>query len=73
LFSGISSPRSEAKDGGKLPNPREVSVNVHLDEFRVDSEATLLLRIWAQFVEHDILNTVTGQSGTSQFNKGFFN
>jgi hypothetical protein len=45
-------------------------MKVHIDEFREDSEMSLMMRVWSQFVEHDLFNTATS-AGINSWSKYF--
>jgi len=51
---GISSPRSSTSRNSPLPNPREVSLNIHTSQTSPDPQFTLALMQWGQFVDHDL-------------------
>ncbi|CAH2228163.1 jg13070, partial [Pararge aegeria aegeria] len=52
----ISSPR-EGVDGASLPSARDVSVTVHRPSYAHDTQFTVMLAVWGQFIDHDITAT----------------
>ncbi|XP_075990865.1 peroxidasin homolog cardinal [Anticarsia gemmatalis] len=63
---GISSPR-RGVNGAPLPSARDVSVTVHRPSYAHDSQFTVMLAVWGQFVDHDITATALnkGANGTA--------
>ncbi|XP_039762001.1 peroxidase [Pararge aegeria] len=63
---GISSPR-EGVDGASLPSARDVSVTVHRPSYAHDTQFTVMLAVWGQFIDHDITATALskGQNSSS--------
>lgn len=47
-------PRIVGTDGAKLPNVRDASNNILLDVDLPDSDFTLAVMQWAQFMDHDL-------------------
>merc|ERR1719431_1595397 len=54
---GISSPRSRTVRGSFLPNPRTVSQNIHTSQVTPDTQFTLAMMQWGQFIDHDLALT----------------
>ncbi|KAI5632061.1 peroxidase domain-containing protein [Phthorimaea operculella] len=61
---GISSPR-QGIDGAPLPSARDVSVTVHRPSYAHDSQFTVMLAVWGQFVDHDITATALSKGENS--------
>ncbi|KAJ2940746.1 hypothetical protein O0L34_g14857 [Tuta absoluta] len=61
---GISSPR-QGVDGAPLPSARDVSVTVHRPSYAHDSQFTVMLAVWGQFVDHDITATALSKGENS--------
>ncbi|XP_045777812.1 peroxidase isoform X1 [Maniola jurtina] len=61
---GISSPR-EGVDGASLPSARDVSVTVHRPSYAHDSQFTVMLAVWGQFIDHDITATALSKGENS--------
>lgn len=62
--SGISAPRTGV-NGTILPSARDVSVTVHRASYAHDSEFTVMLAVWGQFVDHDITATALSKGKIS--------
>ncbi|XP_030371156.1 chorion peroxidase [Scaptodrosophila lebanonensis] len=65
---GISTPRaSHNMTGGRLPPAREVSLRIHRSSYDTDSNFTVMLAVFGQFLDHDITATslTTSQEGES--------
>ncbi|XP_068156160.1 chorion peroxidase [Drosophila tropicalis] len=62
---GIASPR--ASHYGRLPSARQVSLNIHRSSYETDSNFTVMLAVFGQFMDHDITATslTTSQEGES--------
>ncbi|KAF5294860.1 hypothetical protein FQA39_LY00344 [Lamprigera yunnana] len=58
---GSSEPRV-AVDGKSLPNARNVSVLVHRPLYKNDTQFTIMLAVWGQFIDHDITATALSQT-----------
>lgn len=61
---GISAPRTGV-NGTILPSARDVSVTVHRASYAHDSEFTVMLAVWGQFVDHDITATALSKGQNS--------
>ncbi|XP_052737519.1 peroxidase isoform X2 [Bicyclus anynana] len=61
---GISSPR-EGVDGASLPSARDVSVTVHRPSYAHDTQFTVMLAVWGQFIDHDITATALSKGENS--------
>ncbi|CAH2049862.1 unnamed protein product, partial [Iphiclides podalirius] len=61
---GISSPRRGA-NGAELPSARDVSVTVHRPSYAHDTEFTVMLAVWGQFLDHDITATALSKGENS--------
>ncbi|XP_034486754.1 chorion peroxidase [Drosophila innubila] len=62
---GIAAPR--ASHGGLLPPARQVSLSIHRSSYETDSNFTVMLAVFGQFLDHDITATslTTAQEGES--------
>ncbi|XP_053616584.1 chorion peroxidase-like isoform X2 [Plodia interpunctella] len=61
---GVSSPRTGV-DGEPLPSARDVSVTVHRPSYAHDTQFTVMLAVWGQFVDHDITATALSKGENS--------
>jgi peroxidase len=50
----INAPRTRAKSGNQLPNPRVISRTLFNENFQFESSMTNMLGIYGQFLAHDI-------------------
>ncbi|ALC47780.1 cd, partial [Drosophila busckii] len=62
---GIAAPR--ASHHSKLPPARQVSLSIHRSSYETDSNFTVMLAVFGQFLDHDITATslTTAQEGDS--------
>ncbi|XP_062125134.1 LOW QUALITY PROTEIN: chorion peroxidase [Drosophila sulfurigaster albostrigata] len=62
---GIAAPR--ASHHGQLPPARQVSLSIHRSSYETDSNFTVMLAVFGQFLDHDITATslTTAQEGDS--------
>ncbi|XP_030559078.1 chorion peroxidase [Drosophila novamexicana] len=62
---GIAAPR--ASHGGQLPPARQVSLGIHRSSYETDTNFTVMLAVFGQFLDHDITATslTTAQEGES--------
>ncbi|OWF51425.1 chorion peroxidase-like [Mizuhopecten yessoensis] len=56
---GFNSPRSRGQDGAPLPNPRNISNELHQSNGNqtYESKLSVMLMTWGQFINHDIVGT----------------
>ncbi|XP_015784100.1 peroxidase [Tetranychus urticae] len=52
--NGIDGYRVSVVDGSPLPSARMVTATVHRDVDRPDSDLTILIMSWGQFIDHDL-------------------
>ncbi|KAL9898512.1 peroxidasin homolog cardinal [Glossina fuscipes fuscipes] len=64
---GISSPRGSSRNDSALPSARDVSLKIHRASYDTDSNFTIMLAVFGQFLDHDITATSlsTSQEGES--------
>ncbi|XP_032528753.2 peroxidase [Danaus plexippus] len=61
---GVSSPRT-GWNGAPLPSARDVSVTVHRPSYAHDTQFTVMLAVWGQFIDHDITATALNKGANS--------
>uniref|UniRef100_A0A1A9X3G1 Chorion peroxidase n=1 Tax=Glossina brevipalpis TaxID=37001 RepID=A0A1A9X3G1_9MUSC len=64
---GISTPRASFRNGSVLPSARDVSLKIHRASYDTDSNFTVMLAVFGQFLDHDVTATSlsTSQEGES--------
>ncbi|KAH8236646.1 hypothetical protein KR026_007355 [Drosophila bipectinata] len=64
---GIAAPRESHHGRRRLPPARQVSLKIHRSSYETDSNFTVMLAVFGQFMDHDITATslTTSQEGES--------